>query len=113
MEADVADVAVAVILSFVSQRLKQIIKPSVSKLKMKKSDKYWNENIQLIIKCLLVWFTVSYIFGIVIVEELNMIKLGGYKLGFWFAQQGSIFTFVLLIFYYSYKISELDDKYEN
>lgn len=109
----VADVAVAVILSFVSQRLKQIIKPSVSNLKMKKSDRYWNENIQLIIKCLLVWFTVSYVFGIVIVEELNMIKLGGYKLGFWFAQQGSIFTFVLLIFYYSYKISELDDKYES
>lgn len=109
----VADVAVAVVLSFVSQRLEQIIKPSVSKLKMKKSDRYWNENIQLIIKCLLVWFTVSYIFGIVIVEELNMIKLGGYKLGFWFAQQGSIFTFVLLIFYYSHKISELDDKYEN
>ncbi|MBT5782208.1 DUF4212 domain-containing protein [Candidatus Marinimicrobia bacterium] len=80
---------------------------------MKKSDRYWHENIQLIIKCLLVWFTVSYVFGIVIVEELNLIRLGGYKLGFWFAQQGSIFTFVLLIFYYSNKISELDDKYDN
>ena len=108
----VADVAVAVVLSFVSQRLKHIIKPSISKLEMKKSDRYWHENIQLIIKCLLVWFTVSYIFGIVIVEELNMIKLGGYKLGFWFAQQGSIFSFVFLLFYYSYKISELDNKYE-
>jgi putative solute:sodium symporter small subunit len=109
----IADVAVAVLLSFVSQKLKLVIKPSPSKLKMKKSDRYWHENIQLIIKCLLVWFTVSYVFGIVIVEELNLIRLGGYKLGFWFAQQGSIFTFVLLIFYYSNKISELDDKYDN
>ncbi len=108
----IADVAVAVVLSFVSQKLKKIIKPSPSKLNLKKSDRYWHENIQLIIKCLLVWFTVSYIFGIVIVEELNMIKLGGYKLGFWFAQQGSIFIFVFLIFYYSHKISELDNKYE-
>ena len=109
----IADVAVAVLLSFVSQKLKLVIKPSPSKLKMEKSDRYWHENIQLIIKCLLVWFTVSYVFGIVIVEELNLIRLGGYKLGFWFAQQGSIFTFVLLIFYYSNKISELDDKYDN
>ena len=109
----IADVAVAVLLSFVSQKLKLVTKPSPSKLNMKKSDRYWHENIQLIIKCLLVWFTVSYVFGIVIVEELNLIRLGGYKLGFWFAQQGSIFTFVLLIFYYSNKISELDDKYDN
>lgn len=109
----IADVAVAVLLSFVSQKLKLVIKRSPSKLNMKKSDRYWHENIQLIIKCLLVWFTVSYVFGIVIVEELNLIRLGGYKLGFWFAQQGSIFTFVLLIFYYSNKISELDDKYDN
>ena len=68
----VADVAVAVVLSFVSQRLKHIIKPSISKLEMKKSDRYWHENIQLIIKCLLVWFTVSYIFGIVTVSYTHL-----------------------------------------
>ena len=80
---------------------------------MKKDEKYWYENIELIVKCLLIWFTVSYIFGILIVHDLNFIKIGGYKLGFWFAQQGSIFTFVLLIFYYSKKIGDLDKKYKN
>ena len=107
----VADVIVAVLLSFVSQKLKLVIKPSPSKLKMKKSDRYWHENIQLIIKCLLVWFTVSYVFGIVIVEELNLIRLGGYKLGFWFAQQGSIYCFVVLIFVYVYLMNRLDKKF--
>ena len=77
------------------------------------SDKktYWSENIFLITKCLLVWFIVSYGFGIILVEYLNTIRIGGYKLGFWFAQQGSIYTFVLLIFYYVYEIDRIDRRH--
>ena len=73
---------------------------------------YWKENIYLIIKCLVIWFVVSYGFGIILVDSLNTIRLGGYKLGFWFAQQGSIYIFLILIFYYSFKMGEIDQKYE-
>jgi putative solute:sodium symporter small subunit len=55
---------------------------------------------------------VSYGFGILLVDQLNTIKLGGFKLGFWFAQQGSIFTFVVLIFIYVYLMNKLDKKYD-
>ena len=72
---------------------------------------YWSENIFLITKCLFVWFLVSYGFGIILVEYLNTIRIGGYKLGFWFAQQGSIYTFVLLIFYYVYEIDRIDRRH--
>ena len=72
---------------------------------------YWSENIFLITKCLSVWFLVSYGFGIIFVEYLNTIRIGGYKLGFWFAQQGSIYTFVLLIFYYVYEIDRIDRRH--
>ena len=72
---------------------------------------YWKENISLIIKCLTVWFVVSYGCSIIFVEVLNNIRLGGYKLGFWFAQQGSIYTFVILIFYYVYEIDKIDKRY--
>lgn len=72
---------------------------------------YWQENLRLIAICLVIWFVVSYGFGILLVEQLNNIRLGGYKLGFWFAQQGSIYTFVGLIFWYSHKMNILDKKY--
>ncbi len=72
---------------------------------------YWRENIGLVIKLLVVWFIVSFLFGILLVDMLNQIQLGGYKLGFWFAQQGSIFTFVALIFIYARKMTALDRKY--
>ena len=61
---------------------------------MSNKKTYWSENISLIIKCLAIWFVVSYGFSIIFVEYLNNIRIGGYKLGFWFAQQGSIYTFV-------------------
>jgi len=73
---------------------------------------YWKENLRLIAICLVIWFVVSYGFGILLVEQLNAIRLGGYKLGFWFAQQGSIYTFVGLIFWYSHKMNQLDKKYD-
>jgi len=63
---------------------------------MNDKNSYWKQNISLITRCLLVWFTVSYIFGILLVDYLNLIKMGGYKLGFWFSQQGAIYIFVLL-----------------
>ena len=78
---------------------------------MSSKKTYWSENIFLITKCLSVWFLVSYGFGIILVEYLNTIRIGGYKLGFWFAQQGSIYTFVLLIFYYVYEIDRIDRRH--
>lgn len=72
---------------------------------------YWRENVKLMITLLLVWFIVSFLFGIILVDQLNAIRIGGYKLGFWFAQQGSIYTFVVLIFVYARKMAKLDRKY--
>ena len=69
---------------------------------------YWKANLRLMTGCLIVWFIVSYGFGIILVEPLNAISLGGYKLGFWFAQQGSIYTFLVLIFFYAYRMNQLD-----
>ncbi len=79
---------------------------------MSKDQSYWKENLTLIIRCLSIWFIISYIFSIVMVDQLNAIRIAGYKLGFWFAQQGSIYVFVLLIFYYAFKIGEIDKKYK-
>ena len=77
---------------------------------MNDKNSYWKQNISLITRCLLVWFTVSYIFGILLVDYLNLIRMGGYKLGFWFSQQGSIYIFVLLIFYYAKEINKIDKQ---
>lgn len=78
---------------------------------MEKKTTYWSENLRLIFICLVIWFVVSFGFGLILVEPLNEIRLGGYKLGFWFAQQGSIYVFVGLIFWYSHKMNKLDEKY--
>jgi len=72
---------------------------------------YWQENVRLMAILLSVWFVISYLCGIVFVEELNTIRLGGYKLGFWFAQQGSMYGFVAIIFIYARKMAALDRKY--
>jgi len=72
---------------------------------------YWKENVGIMIKLLLVWFTVSFGCGILLVDELNAIQIGGYKLGFWFAQQGAIYSFVVLTFYYARRMGQLDRKY--
>lgn len=73
--------------------------------------KYWKENLRYLTILLFIWFLVSYGFGILLVDELNTIRLGGFKLGFWFAQQGSIFVFVVLIFVYVRLMNKLDKKY--
>ncbi|WP_461481743.1 DUF4212 domain-containing protein [Porticoccus sp.] len=72
---------------------------------------YWRENLRLLLILLVIWFAVSFGFGILLVEPLNAIKLFGFKLGFWFAQQGSIYVFVVLIFVYVKKMKALDRKY--
>lgn len=72
---------------------------------------YWLENIKYVLILLLIWFLVSYGAGIVFKEQLNSIKIGGFKLGFWFAQQGSMYVFVILIFVYVRLMNRLDKKY--
>lgn len=81
---------------------------------MPKKDlkKYWRTNLKYLSILLAVWFIVSYGFGILLVDELNTIKIGGFKLGFWFAQQGSIYVFVVIILIYIKLMNKLDDKYE-
>lgn len=73
---------------------------------------YWKENVRYLVILLLVWFLVSYGCGILFVDELNRIRMGGFKLGFWFAQQGAIYTFVILIFVYVRLMNKLDKKYK-
>ena len=73
--------------------------------------KYWKQNLKYLTILLSIWFIVSYVFGILLVEQLNAIKIGGFKLGFWFAQQGSIYVFVVLIFVYIRLMNTLDKKY--
>jgi putative solute:sodium symporter small subunit len=73
--------------------------------------KYWKENLKYLAILLSIWFLVSFVFGILLVEQLNTIKLGGFKLGFWFAQQGSLYVFVVLIFVYMKLMNKLDKKY--
>ncbi|MBR9910467.1 MAG: DUF4212 domain-containing protein [Gammaproteobacteria bacterium] len=72
---------------------------------------YWKENVSLMVKLMVIWFVVSFGCGILLVDVLNNIQIGGYKLGFWFAQQGSIYVFVILTFYYARKMGQLDRKY--
>lgn len=73
---------------------------------------YWKRNLRLVAGCLVVWFLVSYGFGILLVEPLNAFSLGGYPLGFWFAQQGSIYVFVALIFFYAWRMNRLDREFD-
>lgn len=72
---------------------------------------YWRRNLRLVAVCMVIWFIVSYLFGIILVEPLNNIRIGGYKLGFWFAQQGSIYVFVALIFFYAKRMNKLDREF--
>ncbi len=73
---------------------------------------YWKANLSLLSILLVIWFVVSYGFGILLVDALNTISLGGYRLGFWFAQQGSIYVFILLIFFYAWRMNALDRKFD-
>jgi len=72
---------------------------------------YWKENLSIMGTLLAIWFVVSYGAGILFVDALNTVQIGGFKLGFWFAQQGSIYTFVVLIFVYVARMNALDKKF--
>ena len=72
---------------------------------------YWQSNLLILFTLLSIWFLVSFGFGIIWSENLDQIKFGGFKLGFWFAQQGSIYFFVIIIFIYIYLMNKLDKKF--
>ncbi len=72
---------------------------------------YWKENLQYLVILLSIWFLISYGCGIMFADVLNTIKVGGFPLGFWFAQQGSIYVFLVLIFVYVVLMNKLDKKY--
>jgi len=77
-----------------------------------KMKAYWKRNIRYLVSLLTIWFIVSYGCGILFVDQLNQIKMGGFKLGFWFAQQGSIYVFVILIFVYVRLMNKLDKEFD-
>ena len=72
---------------------------------------YWRKNLSIMGSLLAIWFLVSYGAGILFVDALNTIQFGSFTLGFWFSQQGSIFTFVALIFVYVIRMNALDRKF--
>lgn len=78
----------------------------------KSHEAYWKKNLQYLSILLSIWFLVSFIFGIVLVDQLNTIRIGGFKLGFWFAQQGAIYVFVVLIFVYVRWMNKLDKEFD-
>ncbi len=77
-----------------------------------KMKAYWKENLTYIVILLSIWFAVSYLCGIMIADPLDAINIGGFKLGFWFANQGSEVVFVILIFVYVSLMNKLDRKYD-
>lgn len=72
---------------------------------------YWSRNVRLMVTLLVIWFVVSFGCGILFVDVLNQFQIGGYKLGFWFAQQGSIYCFLVIIFYYAWKMRQIDREF--
>jgi putative solute:sodium symporter small subunit len=75
-------------------------------------QEYWQRNVRILLTLLGLWFAVSYVFGILLVDELNSFRMGGFKLGFWFAQQGSIYVFVIIIFIYVWLMNRLDREFD-
>ena len=78
----------------------------------KSRQAYWKANLRLVTGCLVVWFVVSDLFGVLLVDQLNAFSIAGYDLDFWFAQQGSIYVFVVLIFFYASRMKKLDREYD-
>ncbi len=73
---------------------------------------YWKANLRVLATLLIVWFVASFGFGILLVDVLDKIQIGGFKLGFWFAQQGAIYVFLLLIGYYAWRMNKLDREFD-
>ena len=78
----------------------------------KNSTTYWKTNLKYLGVLLCIWFIVSFVFGILLAETLNQFQIGGFPLGFWFAHQGSSYSFVILIFVYVYLMNKLDKKFD-
>jgi putative solute:sodium symporter small subunit len=78
---------------------------------MKAQRTYWQDNLRLVAVCLVIWFVVSFGCGILLFDTLNQIRIGGFRLGFWFAQQGSIYVFVVLIFFYAWRMTIIDKRH--
>ena len=76
-----------------------------------KLEAYWKANLRILLILLVIWFVVGLVFPILLVDQLNTIQLGGFKLGFWFAFQGSIIVFVILLFVYANLMNRLDKQY--
>lgn len=79
---------------------------------MKDPIAYWRANLRILLGCLIVWFLVSFGFGILLGPQLNEFQIAGYRVGFWFAQQGSIYVFVALIFFYVWRMNRLDREFD-
>ena len=73
---------------------------------------YWRANLRLVFSLLAIWFVCSFGFGVLFVEQMNEIRIGGFQLGFWFAQQGSIYIFVALIFFYAWRMNRIDKHHD-
>lgn len=78
---------------------------------MSNNNNYWRDNLRLVAILLTIWFVCSYLLGIVFVEELNAVRLFGFRLGFWFAQQGSIYIFLVLIWVYVWRMRKIDQRH--
>ena len=79
----------------------------------KNAHSYWKGNLKIVLSLLGIWFFISFVCGILLVDLLDTIRIGGFKLGFWIAQQGSIFVFVIIIFVYIRLMDKLDAEYED
>ena len=78
----------------------------------KTKQEYWKTNLRYLLILLVVWFVVSFGLGILFADEMNQIRIGGFKMGFWFAQQGSMFVFIIIIFLYVWLMNRLDKKFD-
>ena len=80
-------------------------------MKKEVMESYWRSNVRLVLVLLFVWFSVSFLACIVFLDFLNQFRLFGYKLGFWFSTQGSIYAFVILIFFYAWCMNKIDKRH--
>ncbi|MFV0431532.1 MAG: DUF4212 domain-containing protein [Alphaproteobacteria bacterium] len=76
-----------------------------------KGDRYWQANLRLLVGCIVVWFIVSIGFGIIFKDILDNIRIGGAGLGFWFAQQGAIYSFLLIIIFYAWRMGKIEKEF--
>ena len=79
---------------------------------LKDRNAYWKKNLSIITWCLIIWALVSLGCGVLLAPWLNNFEIAGYPLGFWFAQQGAIYVFIILIFFYAWRMNRLDREFD-